>query len=185
MKNTVAFTGHRPDKLGGYDWYNPFNLRVMRGLRALIIQCIEEKEVTNFIFGGALGVDSFAFAIVLKLKIKYPHLHLTVAVPFKNQPCKWNKEDQDRYYMQLKEADTVIYVDTLDNIKYAKDIVPVGEYHVSKMHLGNMYMVDNCHYLIAVWRGLPGGTQDCVYYAQDSGGKINEDILILNPTQFE
>lgn len=72
MTKTACFTGHRPNKLNGY---NPKdNSEMLFKLRDIVVDHIENKEVDTFISGMALGVDMWASKIVLKLKETYPHI---------------------------------------------------------------------------------------------------------------
>lgn len=183
---TYCFTGHRPTKLGGYDWNSDKNLLIMQVLRAKIIEQINstcEKEL-KFICGGALGIDQMAFEICaelrdLTLKSKGYKIELELAIPFEKQASKWfNKEDITRYNTQKLQADKVTLVDRLD--KYAFDRVQIGDYHPVKMQRRNRYMVDNSTVIIAVWNGSSGGTANCVKYASDVG----KEITVINPDQF-
>ena len=164
---TCAFTGHRPNKLGGYDWMDPLNLKIMRRIRDIVVSMIEEKDVTRFVFGGALGIDQMAFAVCQKLKReKYPEIELCVAIPFENQYLNWvDQKDIERYMAQKESADEVVLVDTLLGSTYVLDAMAPGEYHPAKMALRNKYMVDQSKYLLAVWDGSEsGGTYLCVKY---------------------
>ena len=180
---TVCFTGHRPNKLGGYDWDSPKNQQIMNRLRETILEIMNKypNEDFKFICGGALGVDQMAFEIV-SYGIQFSNSRkyiLELAIPFENQPIKWfNKTDINRYNGQKEEADIVTYVDKLDNYKikgYAEDI-----YYPAKMQKRNEYMVDNSDIVIAVWDGTKGGTYNCVQYAK----KKNKEIIQINPKEF-
>lgn len=110
----ICFTGHRPNKLGGYDWNSYKNIKIMQKLRKEIIKVIEANkgEEILFICGGALGIDQMAFEICYKLKTKYNNIKLEVAIPFKNQDKNWfSKDDIKRYREQIEKADLVTYVD--------------------------------------------------------------------------
>lgn len=54
----ICFTGHRPDKLGGYDWNSPNNQIIIKELSMAIMNILEENEGERFHFicGGALGI---------------------------------------------------------------------------------------------------------------------------------
>jgi len=168
---TACFTGHRPNKLGGYNWKSNKNIRIMKAISKVTKELIEE-DVGTFIFGGALGVDQMAFSIVSYLKTKkYPNLKLILAIPFERQPIAWVKGDSvKRYYDQINFADLVVQVDTLD--KYAFDKVPIGDYHPVKMQLRNRYMVDNSDVVVGIWDGSSGGTCNCIKYAMKSDKQI-------------
>lgn len=178
---TYCFTGHRPDKLGGYDWKSAKNIRIINKLEYTIHQLMDihnDNDIT-FICGGALGIDQMAFALCEHFKKRYSDINIKIvlAMPFENQAIKWfNKEDVNRFNKQRQSADEVICVDELE--KYKFDKVSIGDYHPAKMQLRNMYMVDNSDVVIAVWDGSKGGTGNCVNYAK----KQNKEIVTIDPT---
>ncbi len=163
-----CFTGHRPNKLHGYDPFSEGNKEMLFTLREIIINHIELHNVDTFISGMALGIDMWAARIVLKLKEKYPHIKLIAAVPCKNHPNKWPKKSQDEWQSIIDRADTVHYVSE-------------DEYTPWCMQERNKWMVDNSNYVIAVWDGTKGGTANCVNYAK----KKNRTITKLHPKTCE
>ena len=172
---TVCFTGHRPEKLGGYDWNDKLNIKIRDNIKEVLEALLKHypNEQFHFIFGGALGFDQFATQVVLELKNKYKDrkIALEIAVPFKNQPNKWfNKSDIERYYNQLKFADKVTYVDRLPD--YGVKGFKEDEYSVLKLNIRNNYMVDNSDIVIAYWDGSKSGTGNCVNYAEKKNKKI-------------
>jgi len=179
---TICFTGHRPDKLGSYDWNTPKNQRIMEKLKEQIEQEIIHNNVKTFIFGVALGIDQMAFEIVKKIQeySRYGHdIKMILAIPFEKQASKWfNKNDIDRYNAQKEWADEVIYVDTVDGYEFKG--VAVGEYHPAKMMIRNKFMVNNSDKIIAVWNGSKGGTANAVNYAK----KIGKEIIVINPDEI-
>ena len=66
IEQTICFTGHRPDRLGGYV-PSPTQTWVKKALKTAIQNSLNEK-IKYFISGGALGVDQWAVKIVLDLK---------------------------------------------------------------------------------------------------------------------
>ena len=69
MKNkTCCFTGHRPNKLFGYDLSNPNYQILAKKIKYVARVLIEQNGVDTFITGGALGVDTIAFFAVQSLK---------------------------------------------------------------------------------------------------------------------
>ncbi|MCL1696332.1 SLOG family protein [Lysinibacillus sp. BPa_S21] len=162
MANTVCFTGHRPNKLNGY---NPKdNSELLFKLRDIIVDHIENKEVYTLISGMALGIDMWSARIVLKLKEKYPHIKLVCAVPCDKQYSKWFQTNIDEWHDIIEKADDVVYV--------SKE--PYTSWCMQKR---NEYMVDNSDYVIAIWDGTKGGTGNCVKYAQSK----NKPITTLHP----
>lgn len=175
---TVSFTGHRPNKLGGYDWYSDLNKRILKNLYKTILDLIQNRNANTFIFGGALGIDQMAFAVTSFIKRKFNYdIKLIIAVPFKDQYIKWNKNDVKKYNDQLKEADEIIYVDELKDTKYFLSDTNIGIYDKRKLQLRNMYMVDHSDLLVSFWNSTPGGTANCTRYALDQ----KKETLIINP----
>lgn len=176
-RQTCGFTGHRPDKLGGcYSLKHPEAIKIMEKLTPILEQLINEEGINRFVSGGAIGFDQIAFWTVQKLKNTYSDLKNVVAVPFKNQACKWSdKETLHWYDKMLQVSDEVIYVDELP--KYEVVGVPIGEYHVTKMQKRNEFMVDQSRIMVACWDGTKGGTGNCVNYIS----KESKTLFQMNP----
>ena len=151
----VAFTGHRPDKLGGYKLPNDIYIKVCREIDKALKELKPEKVIT----GMALGVDQWAGMIAYKLGIPF-----LAAIPFENQESKWPEKSQKTYRVLRKLAAEEV-------------IISEGSYSIDKMQTRNVWMVDNCEKLIAVWDGTKGGTGNCVEYAKS----LNKDIYYINP----
>jgi len=81
----VAFTGHRPQKLGGFKLPNPIYNNVC-----------QQIEKTS---GMALGVDQWAASISYKLGIPF-----IAAVPFIGQESVWATESKKIYNKLLAKA---------------------------------------------------------------------------------
>lgn len=159
-----AFTGHRPQSLPfGFNETDERCFALKQVLRNEIINLIENKGVTHFITGMAIGVDMYAAEIVLGLKANYPGITLESAIPCENQAAKWTEEQRDRYYDIAAKCDK----ETMIQRQYTPDC----------MHKRNRYMVDQADYIIAVWDGRPSGTGKTVQYAQRQG----KPIVIINP----
>lgn len=178
--STIAFSGHRPDKLTGYN----MNINYYNKLKAILIDILQNEivngGVNKFITGGALGFDSISFDCVNFLKIIYgERIESILAIPFENQYIKWFPKDIENYKNMLNLCDTSILIDTLDGYKI-KGLKP-GKYHPDKMQKRNEWMVDNCDLLIACWNGYKdGGTWNCIKYARDT----KKNILVINPIDF-
>jgi uncharacterized phage-like protein YoqJ len=168
-EQTLCFTGHRPDKLFGYNYRTTGNRMILLKLRALIERFIVKKGVTTFISGMALGIDMWSAQIVLQLKEKYPHIKLVCAVPCANHSIKWNEEDQQIHKDILEQADLVHYVST-------------EPYTAWCMNKRNEMMVDSSNYVIAIWDGVEnGGTWNTVKYAK----KRQVSMIKMHPTTLE
>lgn len=154
----IAVTGHRPNKLWGYDYWTPKYIELGRKLRQILI----DYSPDFIISGMALGVDTVFAMVGLKLGIP-----LECAIPCQGQDSQWIKESQDLYKSILSRAQKITFVSD-------------QPYHPSLMQLRNQYMVDSCDLLIAVWDGTSGGTANCVRYAQSK----NKQIIFINPKEI-
>lgn len=165
LNETCCFTGHRPDKLYGYNLGDKRYQTLAKIIREECVDLIENYNVNTFISGGALGMDTVSFFTVEYLKTHgYPNLKNIVAIPFEKCYTKWKDSDLDRYRRMLKLADYVIIVDEIDG--YENSFVAQGEYHVYKLNKRNEFMVDFSSQLIALWNGSPSGTYNCISYAE-------------------
>lgn len=155
----ACFTGHRPQKLPcSFNEDHPACLKIKRSLENAVIFLIEQKNVTRFISGAALGVDTWAMEIVLDLKEDYPNITLEAAIPCRSQTCSWNVKSKERHDRLLASCDKV----TLLQEEYTPDC----------MMKRNKYMVDQSDYVVAVWNGAAGGTANTLRYARALGKKI-------------
>ena len=139
----VAATGHRPDKLGGYEWEAPKREWVRNQIKDFLVKYQPERCIS----GMALGVDQdFAFCCI-ELAIPF-----TAAIPFVGQENTWPSSSQTFYEWLLERADDVV-------------VVSPGGYAAWKMQVRNVWMVDHCDLVLAVWDGSEGGTANCYRYA--------------------
>ena len=158
-KMIVAFTGHRPDKLGGYIIPNPTYDYVMEQLTIKLM----DLEPDCCISGMALGFDQYAAKLCIQLGIP-----VIAAIPFKEQPIKWNKDNR-RHYNELLDC--------------CRDIVIVtkGGYANWKFQERNKWMVDNSDQLVSCWNGTKGGTKHCRDYAI----KVEKVVTNINPLLYK
>lgn len=176
---SICFTGHRPkDLYGYYEWSHPKNVNLMKYIKRAVNTLIKDNldKNYNFYFGGAIGVDQFAFKCVNDLKkSEYVkgNVSMILCVPFRDQESEWNDLDQMRYTEQYLEADKIVLVDQLPGYK-----MNIEGYHPGKLMKRNQYMVDNSDIVLAVWKGSEtGGTANTVKYAK----KQNKIIMRLDP----
>jgi uncharacterized phage-like protein YoqJ len=153
----VAFTGHRPNKLGGYKLPNP----IYNYVYGQIQDTLAFLKPTKVISGMALGIDQWAAMIAVRMNIP-----LLAAIPFEGQQSNWPTESQKLF-------------NKLISLASEKVIVSEGGYTAAKMQIRNEWMTNNCDTLIAVYNGdLSGGTSNCVNYAK----KLNKKIIYIDPT---
>lgn len=152
---TICVTGHRPDKLYGYDLSDIRYVELKDKLKKILI----EEECTTAITGMALGVDTVFAVAVLELKKSGHDIKLHCAIPCQNHSCKWNKISIKIYNFILDKADKVT-------------IVTDKPYQSWMMQRRNEFMVDLSDKVIAVWNGSKGGTANCIKYAQEQKKEI-------------
>lgn len=138
----VCGTGHRPDKLGGYDE------EVFWNIVRLCRFAIPKVGATHVISGGALGFDQALAMAARDLKVPY-----SLFLPFEGFDSKWPLMSRSRLAELVKTAFETRY------------ICPPG-YSAAKMMERNRAMVDEADYVLCLWNGTDGGTANCVHYAQ-------------------
>lgn len=143
-----AATGHRPDKLGGY------NTIIYTKLRRFAMCFLLKENPTKIISGMALGWDQAIAEAAIECKIP-----VIAALPFGTQESKWPDTSRDKY------------VEILSNCSEIK-IVCEGDYSNWKYQERNQWMVNHCDILIALWNGSSGGTCNCIAYAEKKKTEI-------------
>lgn len=140
----VAGTGHRPEKLGGYD-REAHKLLVNVAIRAL-----KECGATEVITGMALGWDQALAEAAIAVGIPF-----VAAIPFQGQERRWPDESRKKYHRILSHAADLV-------------VVSEGEYAAWKLHRRNEWMVDHASAVLAMWdeTSFTGGTAACLKYAR-------------------
>ena len=157
----IAVTGHRPNKLWGYNYDHPN----YRKLKDIFKKILKENNCTEVITGMALGVDQVFAQAVLELKDEGVNISLTCAIPCFNHPSKWPNSSKVLYDSILNRADNIV-------------ITTKEEYTRSCMQKRNIWMVNKCNLLIGVWNGSSGGTFNCLQYCD----RINKEKYIIDPS---
>lgn len=173
----IAITGHRPSgfefnsKLPGTTYKNVFtsewSKKFIEKMTEYILVKTAKYGKVRCITGMALGVDQLFAKAAMNAKAKSADVIIHAAIPCYYQDSKWSFEAKEAYNKILQACDE-------------KYIVHRGSYNSSCMQKRNMYMVDMCDELIAIWDGSSGGTGNCVKYAGEVGRKIN----IMPPKSF-
>ena len=108
----LTVTGHRPNKLYGYNYKDPRYQALYHMLIDRILKAINEDENHEVlcISGMALGADMiFAFAAI-HLKSKGYNVHLLAAIPFKGQESRWPRESINMYTDILANVGVIVCV---------------------------------------------------------------------------
>ena len=164
-EKTCCFTGHRPQRLPWrFDETDPRCGSLKLRLRAEIEAMITKNGVTHFISGMALGVDTWAAEIVLDMK-KSHRVTLECALPCETQAVRWRESDRNRYFDIVSRCDT----ETMLQTSYTADC----------FQKRNTYMVDRSDFVIAVYSGAPGGTDETIRYARKKG----RSVCIVQPAE--
>lgn len=156
----VMVTGHRPNKLWGYN----LNAPQYKKLKTLFKVMLEQYGADTAISGMALGVDTLFAQAVLELKEEGVNIKLICAIPCQNHSSQWFKESIVEYNRIISLADEIVMVS--DKL-----------YTPHLMQIRNEWMVNKADFGIAVWDGTSGGTGNCVTYMD----KVNLDYIIINP----
>lgn len=138
---TVAVTGHRPNKLGGYS--PQATTRLIEFACDLVSDLCDDYKNLHVITGMAMGWD-----MAIANACLYCGVPFTAAIP-----NVWERRTQDEYQRLLRAASK-------------KRVVCEGTYSAYKMQFRNKWMVDNCNLLVALYDGSSGGTGNCVSYAK-------------------
>lgn len=152
----VTITGHRPDKLFGYDLSAIEYANMKNYFKTTFIN----KGYTKVISGMAQGVDTIAALATIELINEGHNIKLISAIPCRDQDKYWSAKDKYIYNYILSNVDK-------DDIHYISQ-----NYNNSVMQKRNMWMVDNCNEVIAIWDGTTGGTYNCIKYAKKQGKPI-------------
>lgn len=152
---SVAFTGHRPNKLWGYHITEHRYIK----LHDLIVKYLVELKARRMYCGMALGADTIAAMACLEAKRIGRKIDLIACIPFEGQDQKWPDLERRRYHDLLSKSDEVV-------------VCSEGAYEAYKMYVRNQYMVDRADIILAAWDGSKGGTGSCINYAEGIGRKI-------------
>ena len=157
---TAAFTGHRPDKLGGWSGNSPVAETVRRALADIVRRTLRKYPGASFLSGMAPGVDQWAAESVLAARDQGAQCRLVAVVPFEGQEHRWPEASQLRYRELLRRADEVVVLAP----------VPSGPKEARRLLLArNRWMVERAGVVLAVWDGSPGGTAHTVRFAAQAG----------------
>lgn len=146
--NACALTGHREleENFDSADF------------KKAIRRLIEQKGVTVFYCGMALGFDMRACAYLLRLKGKFPQVKVVACIPCPQQSDTFPPQAKREYDRLVAHCD--------------EKVVIAEHYSPGCMLARNRYMVDRAAYLIAYLRKETGGTAYTVRYAEKKGVEI-------------
>ena len=146
-----CFTGYRPQKLPfksvESNEYKEFENSVIAQLLAVC-----NEGCRTFYTGMAMGFDILAAELVLLKKNAYDiPLKLVCVIPFIGQENTFSDIWKQRYNRVLNACD--------------EKIILSDKYYSGCYQNRNIYMVDNCDYVLTWFDGKPGGTMNTINYA--------------------
>lgn len=141
----AAVTGHRPDKLGGY------NPQTQLRLERFADYWMKPLIIDEVIVGMAPGWDTAVAITAYRLHVPY-----VAALPFDGFHKVWPEREQRRFELLCKHALRVVTISDRGS--------------KSAYHARNHWMVDNTDVMYALFDGQPsGGTWATVTYAIKQG----------------
>ncbi len=165
--HSVAFTGHRPEKIAQYA-ADPQGIEAH--IRHLLRSAITElygEGFRWFLSGMADGIDLWAADEVLRLRNEgiCPEARLCAVVPFAGH------------------RKTIIHQELYDQITELADCVTTLRNHYTRgcYALRNDFLVAHSAALIAYYEGESGGTEYTISKARRAGHRI---VDLLRPTLF-
>jgi uncharacterized phage-like protein YoqJ len=163
-RTALAFTGHRPQRLGGFNPHNPTACWVRKQLAAAIERAVRAGFRT-FIAGGALGFDYWAACAVLDQQ-----QHLILALPFAGHDRRWPTQRRTELAVLMERAQAIG-----GEIHY----VSAPPYSPEKLIIRDHWMIDRAQAISAGWDGGQyGGTWRAITYART----VQRPTFPINPT---
>jgi uncharacterized phage-like protein YoqJ len=142
----IAFTGHRPDKLG-----NPDAVRAsIRHYLTHQLSCRTEKLVV--LSGGALGVDTIAAEVSIELGIPY---YLILPFPINIFTARWPASARSHLIALGHSAVRTYFIQRA--------------FSTAGYPARNRMLVDQADAVCALYNGTPGGTKNIIDYAREQG----------------
>jgi len=151
----IAFTGHRPNKLGGLS-------AVKLQIRQFLSKQLElhQNQDLLVISGGALGVDQLAAEVCVELGIPFVFI---LPFPVHIFTARWPSSSRAHLRSLISCAVRTYRVQ--------------HSFSMSGYQQRNQVMVDHCDLLCAVYNGSPGGTRNAIQYAQ----QVHKPIHFIRP----
>ena len=155
LQTTCFFTGHRYIS-------NEKKEELKYRIADICTDLIENKGVTDFICGGALGFDTLAETVILTLKKMYPHIRLHLYLPCTNQAQNWREGDKAIWENIIKFADSHRFVTN-------------APYCTGCMQKRNREMVRDAHFGIAYCTREKSGSASTLKYALE----LEREVFVL------
>lgn len=163
----IGFTGHRPNKLGGYDLSAKGYQLLQEDLETYIKRNLDVFDVVVGHSGLALGGDTIWSKAILSMKEKHPgRVLLHAEIPMMEQADAWFKQsDIDFWHEQVERADFKSVYGSLAGHSDSERKKLAAKF----LNIRNEGMLDHSTVLLALHDGTSGGTGNAVAYAKKTG----------------
>lgn len=145
----IAFTGHRPNRLGGF---GPKAKGILQAYAKRVLLPLDPE--INIVQGCALGWD----LAVAKEAIEQGHKVIS-CIPVLGYNAKW-------------PMDAVWELEGVLNKSHKVEIVNTGPYCPKALNERNKFMVDMSDELWALCAEVPSGSLSCVMYAEKQSKSV-------------
>lgn len=153
------FTGHRPNRLGGY---SPCAMHTR--VKGWLHRVIAESGVRIWLWGGAMGVDQWGARTALDLGCE-----IRAYLPFPNMEQRWNYDTRKEFHALVKASTK------------SDPLSPVFSHQAYWVR--DKAMVDDANLCLSVWDGAPnGGTYLTTHYNLTQAKK---PMYMYNPNTDE
>jgi uncharacterized phage-like protein YoqJ len=176
-EHRVAFTGPRLRGLDGLNekgevYKGEVYQEVRRQIKELAEDLIRDGK-SEFIIGGAEGVDIMAAKEILALQKKHPHIKLHTVIPFPGyESVIENKEDRDWLTNFVNKRKSILN-DGRNTLTFTEQKAP--KIRRNAYFARNNHMIDGAETVIAVFgKGQQGGTSQAVGQANKKGRSIEQ-----------
>lgn len=168
----IGVTGHRPDKLGGYNPRNPVRVAMREAFKEYLLcligaHLLETGSIDAEVYVGmAQGWDTDCAEVCIAAQVPF-----VACVPFDGQEKLWDSSARRLYKELLAKAKLV---NVLGHAPTGKNAAT----HL--LHRRNAFIVENCSVIVAAFDGSPGGTAVTLNFARSRKRKE----YILNPRDY-
>lgn len=174
----LGLTGHRPNKLGGYNLISDSYLALQRDLESYIYHQLQTYQTVVCHSGLALGGDTLWSKAALHMRTLYPsRVKFHAEIPMMEQASPWfKKSDIDFWQEQVDTADfKSVYGSLADKSDQER------KYLSSRLlNVRNEGMVDNSDIMLAIHDGTSGGTNNARNYATKTG----KPVVVIDPAKY-
>lgn len=168
----IALTGHRPNKLGGYDLSTPAYRRLQTDLETYIANALKRADVVVGHSGLALGADTVWAEAILAMRETHPgRVFFHAEIPMMEQSEAWFKaSDIETWERFVALADEKTVYGSLAGLEKTSDARKRKASQLLNQRNGGM--IDHADELLGLYDGHSrGGTANALAYAKKVGKK--------------